>query len=461
MPRMFLSVALALALETAAFAQATPTPRDPAPAAESPAARVDRVFAQWDRPDTPGCALAVVRDGRVVYERGYGTANLGLSVPITPATVFNAGSIAKQFTAMSVVMLARQGKLSLNDDDHGAVIRGLAEGYLPNGDAGFLKGVPSDDFYGSGGLFTTVEDLARWDQNFYDGKVGGPAAVEQMLTPGVLNDGTKLDYAFGLNVGPPYKGLKTVFHNGSRAGYRGILQRFPEQHFSVALLCNVRIASDPLAARVADIYLAGELKPAAANQGSPPAPLPGAVKVTERELASVAGLYFNPTTDAVRRVYVKDGKLMYARAPGNESELSPLGGGRFVMLGVRNRVEVVFRPPRAGAAPRLFFSQEGAKPSVQEPVRAASYTPRQLIEFAGEYRSTEVGATYNVTPQGGGLLLRTGNWGDFLLSPRFRDSFENQAQMGSISFTRDGRNRVSGFVIRSGKVKNLRFDKVG
>jgi hypothetical protein len=69
-------------------------------------------------------------------------------------------------------------------------------------------------------------------------------------------------------------------------------------------------------------------------------------------------------------------------------------------------------------------------------------------------------ATYKIVPQGDKLLIRTGNWGDFLLSPRFIDSFANQEEMGSVMFTRDARKRVSGFVMRSGKVRNLRFDKV-
>jgi CubicO group peptidase (beta-lactamase class C family) len=78
--------------------------------------RVDRIFAAYDRPSSPGCALAVVRKGAIVYARGYGSANLELNTPITPQTVFDIGSVSKQFTAMSIVLLAEDGKLSLDDD---------------------------------------------------------------------------------------------------------------------------------------------------------------------------------------------------------------------------------------------------------------------------------------------------------------------------------------------------------
>ena len=80
--------------------------------------KVDKVFEQWDKPDSPGCALGVYRDGQIVYKRGYGMANLNDDVPITPATVFHVASMSKQFTAASILLLAQQGKLSLDDDVH-------------------------------------------------------------------------------------------------------------------------------------------------------------------------------------------------------------------------------------------------------------------------------------------------------------------------------------------------------
>ncbi|HEV2707482.1 MAG TPA: serine hydrolase domain-containing protein [Pyrinomonadaceae bacterium] len=567
MARIVMTIALALMLETAALAQAGAAANGER---ETLAASVDQLFAQWDKPDTPGCALAVIKDGDIVYRRGYGAANLELSVPLTPASVFNVGSIAKQFTAMSILMLEQQGKLSLDDairkylpevpdfgtpitlrhlmqhtsglrdllemremagwrigdlttekdvldmvsrqrtlnhppgeeflytntgyvllavvvkrvagqslrefaeanifkplgmnsthfyDSHRAIIKGLVDGYVPH-ESGFLKWMPADDHIGSSNLYTTVEDLARWDKNFYDGRVGGAALLELMLTPGTLNDGFRLEYAHGLYV-TSYKGLKTVVHNGSSLGYQGTLHRYPEQRFSVALLCNVRGNNpDALARRVADLYLAEQFKQTAtASRSDTTLAPPQTVKLSEQELSRVAGLYWNPVADTVRRVYLKEGKLMYFRAPGNESELAPLGDNRFLMLGARNRVEISFKSPRPGAPLQMFFSEAGSRPSVQETVPPASYEPRQLNEFAGTYYSPELDTTYTLTPDKDRLLLRTGNWGDFLLSPRFVDSFANPQEMGSIVFTRDEKKRVSGFVIRSGKVRNLRFDK--
>jgi CubicO group peptidase (beta-lactamase class C family) len=79
---------------------------------------IDRLFAGWITQQTPGCAVGVSRNQQTVYEQAYGLANLETGTPITTGTIFEAASIAKQFTAMSVLLLAREGKLSLDDDVH-------------------------------------------------------------------------------------------------------------------------------------------------------------------------------------------------------------------------------------------------------------------------------------------------------------------------------------------------------
>ena len=84
---------------------------------------IDALFAEWDVPGSPGCGLAVAKNGNLIYSRGYGYANLDYDIPITPATVFDVASVTKQFNAASIIMLAQEGKLSLDDD----VRKGLPE----------------------------------------------------------------------------------------------------------------------------------------------------------------------------------------------------------------------------------------------------------------------------------------------------------------------------------------------
>ena len=79
-------------------------------------AKVDQLFAEWDRSDSPGAALAVTRDGEIIYKQGYGMANLEYDIPITTTTTFELASTSKQFTAFAIAMLLHKGKLSLDDD---------------------------------------------------------------------------------------------------------------------------------------------------------------------------------------------------------------------------------------------------------------------------------------------------------------------------------------------------------
>lgn len=79
-------------------------------------AQVDRLFETWDRSGSPGAAVGIIKDGRIIYARGYGMANLEYDIPNTPQTVFRIGSTSKHFTAMAIAVLISQGKLSLDDD---------------------------------------------------------------------------------------------------------------------------------------------------------------------------------------------------------------------------------------------------------------------------------------------------------------------------------------------------------
>lgn len=107
-PSALFLLLLLLALPVVGQGAATPTP--------DRAAQVDAIFAPWSSREKPGCAVAVGEKGRTVLSRAYGMADLEHDVPNTPATIFEAGSVSKQFTAAAALLLVQQGKLSLQDD---------------------------------------------------------------------------------------------------------------------------------------------------------------------------------------------------------------------------------------------------------------------------------------------------------------------------------------------------------
>ena len=105
---------------------------------------------------------------------------------------------------------------------------------------GLRQDMPFENVHGNGGLLTTVGDLLSWNENFVTPKVGDAAFVRCSRRRAVP-DGDDQTYAAGLMLGI-YKGLPEVSHSGSTAGYRAFLTRFPEQHVSVAVLCNAGTA---------------------------------------------------------------------------------------------------------------------------------------------------------------------------------------------------------------------------
>src|SRR5437867_1951474 len=109
--RICLALATASAVPAALTAQTVPAAR-----VGLDVTRINAVFKQYERKDSPGCALGVYRNGMIAYARGFGMADLERGVPITPATLFDLGSTSKQFTAASIALLVADGKLSFQDD---------------------------------------------------------------------------------------------------------------------------------------------------------------------------------------------------------------------------------------------------------------------------------------------------------------------------------------------------------
>jgi hypothetical protein len=160
-------------------------------------------------------------------------------------------------------------------------------------------------------VHTSVEDLLKWDENFYAGQVGGKIFLAELQEQGKLNNGKVLDYAKGLNI-VEYRGLHTVRHGGSWGGYRAELLRFPDQHFSVACLCNLGSANPSRRAdEVADVYLGSlmkskdpkkELREGRKKENSGP-------PLTPERLQAYVGDYWGEELGVTYRLGIEDGNL--------------------------------------------------------------------------------------------------------------------------------------------------------
>lgn len=520
-------------------------------------ARVDRVFSKWTTA-TPGCAVGVATAGRPVLEKAYGMADLEHDVPNTPDTIFEAGSVSKQFTAAAVLLLARDGKLSLDDpvrkyipelpdysppltirhmlnhtsglrdwgniagiagwprttrvhthahvleivshqkalnftpgtrysysntgfnlaaiivsrvsgmsfadftrtrlfeplgmthtswrDDFTRVVKHRAIAYEARRD-GFHTDMPFEDVYGNGGLLTTVGDLLKWNENFESPKVGDAAFVTEQQTPGRFSDGRPGGYALGLMVGT-FNGVRQVDHSGSTAGYRAHLARYPDQHVSVAVLCNVTNGEATQSARaVAALYLGDRAK-------EPALPLASYI-LTAADVDRLAGLYRDTITGAPITIVNMGGGLMIGRGPSDglnaqrELPLVPSSASSFVTAdGHRWTFD------DHGKA-RLVDSHGTA--DTYERVASAHPTHDQLAEYLGRYVSDEAETTLTIAVEGDTLVARRRPDTTLYLTPLYADAF-TAPQLGMVIFRRDG-GHVTALSVVQDRVWDLRFTR--
>lgn len=112
---------------------------------------------------------------------------------------------------------------------------------------------------GAGGLYSTVEDLLQWDRSYLNNQLGGSDLMDLVHTKGVLNSGEELSYAFAIREGE-HRGLTTWGHSGSFMGFKTSYVRYPEQRFSVWVLCNMgEIVPANYGRQVAELFLEKEM----------------------------------------------------------------------------------------------------------------------------------------------------------------------------------------------------------
>jgi len=507
-------------------------------------AQVDQIFARWNSSSTPGCAVGTSVKGQTALENAYGMADLEHDVKITPETIFEAGSVSKQFTAAAVLLLAREGKLSLDDpvrkylpelsdaasavtirqmlnhtsglrdwgsieaiagwprtsrvythahvleivsrqralnfppgtkwsysntgynlaaiivsrtsgmpfaeftrqrlfqplgmnhtswrDDHTRVVKDRAIAYANEKD-GFHTDMPFEKVHGNGGLLTTVGDLLKWNENFTTPTVGDRRFVEEEQQPGHFNDGRTHFYALGLMVRSS-RGVPLVEHSGSTAGYQAHLMRYPDQHVSVAVLCN---ASNATASQYA--HSVGELYVADALQK----PLTASHTLTAAEMERATGVYRDTSTGMTLSLVTDRNELRVEHGPSliasSATRFATEGGDRFELAGRELHVADAYG-------------------SVSSYERIDPWTPTRdrLQELAGTYASDEAETILAVALDGDTLVARQRPDTTIKLTPVYADAFR-APQLGLVVFRRDGTGRVNELSVVQDRVWDLRF----
>lgn len=402
--------------------------------------QIDSLFAANQHVSTPGVAVGILKEGQLIFSKGYGLANLEHGLPFTPNTVSDIGSVAKQITCFALVLLAQRGQLKLDDDirkhlpevpdfgqpitirhlmNHTSGLREIygmleligwkqgdavrqeealnlvqhstelnfssgsrysycntaymllaeiiqkvggkkfedwmrdeifrplgmydtyimdmqgelfplcADSYLRNEQDQWIKLYDNSTVLGAGGIYTTLPDLARWCNNYRDGKLGGMAAIRQMFQRGVLNSGDSLNYGLGLET-LPYRGLRRIQHTGASAGYRAAMMYFPKADIVIMVKSNyANFNSQATCERIADIILAKNFTQgapiAAINRGgrakSAPSP-PG-------ELQEYVGQYYCPDVETTYTVQIEGDSLVGVHRYNGKFKIEHVDEDRF------------------------------------------------------------------------------------------------------------------------------------
>lgn len=520
--------------------------------------KVDAIFDQYNKADSPGVALAVIHDGGIIYTRGYGMADLEHDVPITPDTVFYIGSTSKQFVAMCILLLEEEGRLSLDDDirkylpefpfydktitirnliyhtsgirdfatlwriagkdvldfmpeeevydmlcrqkelnftpgtqqmysnsgyfllamivknasgkslreyadenifrpldmpsthfhdDVSHLIKNRAFGYYQKSDGTFGNLFMRFSLVGSGGLYTSVKDLFKWDQNFYNNQLGKkrPELIAKMHQNGKLDNGTELNYAFALKNGT-YRGLKTVSHSGGLGGYRAELMRFSDQQFSVILLSNLNSVM-MAAQKVADIYLEEQVE----KQTSGPT-----AKTVQRKEISIDPSLLDKY---VGKYQIQPGNNLDITKEGNQLMVQATGQLKYPIFPESTAkfflkvddFQVTFVPEQD----RIIIHRRGVYiPAIR--IENVTYTSEQLNQYTGDYYSDELLVNYRIFLENGLLYLKFGYRPKMEMQKIRRDVF---LPGYSLHFIRNNQDEITGFEMDAGRVQHLKFSK--
>ena len=437
-------------------------------------ADVDRVFAKWTS-STPGCAVGVAIGGKPVLSRAYGMADLEHDAPNTPETIFEAGSVAKQFTAMAVLLLARDGKLSLDDP----VRKHIPE--LPD------YGVPLTIRH----MLNHTSGLRDWGS--IAGIAGWPRTTREYTHAHVLEivsrqkalnfpPGTQWSYSntgFNLSAiivarvsGMPFaefskqrlfaplgmtrtswrddhtrivKG-RAVAYSDARDGYH-IRMPFENVHGNGGLLTTVgdllKWNENYVTPVIGDAALATEQAQAGRyNDG--------------RQLAYALGLFVGDRR-GVKNVYHSGSTAGYVahlnRFPAAHTSVAVLCN---VTSGdattAANTVSDLYLAGRQQPA------TPAAAPAAQAPAMSPLPTAVQLGELVGAYWSDEAEVVLTTAVDHGQLVLKRRPDTTVPLTAIEKDIF--RGSIGTITFRRDATGRVAEFSIKQDRVWDLRFSRM-
>jgi CubicO group peptidase (beta-lactamase class C family) len=368
--------------------------------------------------------------------------------------------VVKEVSGKTLAEFAKERILDPLGMDHthfqssyGTVVKDRAYSYRRRPDGTYQYVALNYSTVGPSSLFSTVVDLARWEENFQTGKVGGLPLLKNLEAKGKLNNSREIDYASGLFIGK-YRGLRTVEHAGGDAAYRTNILRFPDQNFSIVVLANAGDLNPvALSFKIADIYLKEHLQPPPDKASLDDRP---EVAIDPKFIDAYIGDF--EIRPGFIITFTRDDDHLVGRATGQPS---------FQMYAVANNTfrpkafpaEIVFEEPTAGGSAQNATLHQNGRTSRLKRVALVKPPAARLKAYAGKFYNAELGVMYDVIVRDAALKVRYPR-GEIDLEPVGIDSFGGAFPIGNLKFACANDGECDALSVDNGRVQKLRFVRI-
>ena len=442
-------------------------------------AKVDQLFAEWNRSDSPGAAVAVTKDGEIIYKQGYGMANLEYDIPITPTSIFDIASVSKQFAGFAIATLSHEGKLSVDDDirtylpdvpdfGHTITIRHLlhhTSGLRDWVQSLVIAGVGMEDVIS----FRHILKMARHQKalNFKPGREFLYSNTGYNLLAEIVETVTGNSFRewTDTHIFKPLAMTDTHFHDDHQMVLKNraySYQAAEEGQFKHAVNNTTALGSSSLYSTVEDLakWILNFDNPRIGGQAIIEQMYERGVLNDGEQIGYAFGL--NIGEYRALKTVGHSGSWR-----GFRSHLIHFPDQKFGVVILCNLD--TFNPlSLAEKVADLYLEDVLATAVASEPNKAAesaekikseSLTPEQLAEFKGDYYSEELDTTYTIDARGNQLVAKHIRHDDIFLTYTEGHFLGDTWFFPEIHFTRDDTEGVVGFRLTGNRVRNLYFEK--
>jgi CubicO group peptidase (beta-lactamase class C family) len=538
--------------------------------------KVDALFSRYDKPDSPGAAVAIVKGKEVIYVKGYGSSNLEYNIPLTKSTVFNLASVSKHITAYCIFLLESEGKLSIEDDirnylpelpDFGKVIKikhllhqtsGLRDPYglmylrgwnpldvLKNTDVmrllnrqkelnndpgssymysssnyivlseiinkvsgkslsdwakenifdplgmkntiyneatdanvvknradaynfsskgGILNYSHLSSLVGTGGIYTSAEDIALWLINIFDPKVGTSETVKRLFQLEKMNDGNIHPYACGLIKNINYNGYIFYTHDGQIGGYKTYIALFPDDQLGIVVMSNLFSFSPwPIIKEISG-YCISELwaKPLEETQKkTEKLEIKPDMNINKSVYDDYVGKYIIEQMNLAFEIIKENEKLFIQGTSIGRRELYPETESIFNISGdVGN---VTFKRNQENSVEELILNSRGREiicSRIDGESSSEIIKPEEIQDYCGIYRSDEIDVTIEIEYSNNQFIAKHIMYGDMKLTPVSSEVWEGpKFFINTLKFIKGEDDKILGFRLTGHRVIRLLFEK--